>query len=124
MKQVLTTFISFWLIDGLWITFVASPLYKRHFSKDILLSHPKLSYTLLFYLIFPFALWFVVIQTQSTDLKVTLLKAAVFGIAAYSTYALTNLAIFSGWKFYVALADILWGGFVCALVTFIVTSIN
>ncbi len=47
-------------------------------------------------------------------------KAFVFGIVVYGIFDFTNLAIFTNYDLKTGLIDILWGGILMALVTWIV----
>jgi len=48
-------------------------------------------------------------RIEKNDLKVSLFRAAVFGILTYGTYDLTNLALIEGWPVLVTAVDIIWG---------------
>ena len=53
---------------------------------------------------------------------------ALFGLVAYGTYDLTNLATIKGWSLKVTIIDLLWGGIltgtVSALTIWIMSNIN
>ena len=53
---------------------------------------------------------------------------ALFGLVAYGTYDLTNLATIKGWSLKVTIIDLLWGGIltgtVSALTIWIMSKIN
>lgn len=46
-----------------------------------------------------------------------LMFGALFGALLYAVYDLTNLATLSAWTLRFALVDILWGAFLCSVVT-------
>lgn len=119
VKELIITILVFLGIDFAWIMLVVNKQYNSQLGEGLLAKQPNLAPAVLFYLIFCFALWYLVINTHSGDLKETLIRAAVFGVASYATYTLTNLSILNGWDVRVAIADILWGGTLAVLVTYI-----
>ncbi len=120
LKEIIATIVSFLLIDIVWIQLVVNKQYRSQLPTDLLSSQPKLVPAVIFYLIFCLALWFLVIREHTTDIKMTLIKAFIFGFATYATYSLTNLAVLRGWSLNVAISDMLWGGILATLVTAVV----
>ena len=51
---------------------------------------------------------------NSDDLFKSMVKAFVFGLVAYGTYNLTNMATVKGWSPSVVFVDMLWGGLLTA----------
>ena len=77
---------------------------------DVIQIH--LGEVILFYLIYVFGLAVVIID-PSLDYQNTqsfLLKAFMFGLVAYGTYNLTNMATIQGWSPKVVFVDMIWGG--------------
>ena len=65
-----------------------------------------------FYIIYVFGIGVVIIE-PSINLDNTfsfLFKAFVFGLVAYGTYNLTNMATVKGWSPSVVFVDMIWGG--------------
>lgn len=104
-------------IDGLWLYFFAADFYASEASQ-ILRERPLLWAAALFYIIYPIGLVLCVIEP---NLKLggwlVFWKGAVFGIIAYSTYGLTNLAIIAHWSVLLSVVDILWGGLLSGIVS-------
>jgi uncharacterized membrane protein len=46
---------------------------------------------------------------ETSSLKTTLLRGALFGLIAYATYDLTNLATVKDWPLIVTIVDMIWG---------------
>ncbi len=46
---------------------------------------------------------------------IAVVNAAVFGVLAYATYDITNMATLKGWSWEVAAVDIVWGGVLSAV---------
>ena len=70
---------------------------------------------LLFYVVYALGLLVIVIATQAQLLAGTWLsvmsRGALFGLVAYATYDLTNLATLKDWPLQVALVYMAWGAF-------------
>jgi uncharacterized membrane protein len=115
MKLVLiATFASaliFLIIDIIWLSFAVKSFYRPNIG-DLLLDKPVLWAAILFYLVYIFGLSIVIIA-PSLDLSSYynfLFKSFVFGLVAYGTYNLTNMATIKGWSPIVVFVDMLWGG--------------
>ena len=66
----------------------------------------------MFYIIYVFGLAVVIIEpsTYSEHNLKFLFKAFMFGLVAYGTYNLTNMATIKGWSPSVVFVDMIWGG--------------
>lgn len=98
------------VIDMLWIGVVANRFYREQMGE---LFAPTIQWVpaVLFYLIFIAALTFFVIQPAVTNGSWTqaLLWGAFFGLTAYATYDLTNLAVTRNWPLLMSIVDLVWG---------------
>ena len=121
--QLVITIITFLVIDGLWIYFLANPLYKKHLPESFLASPVRIIYALAFYLLFSFALWFLFIRKTDTINPTLLFEVFLFGFTAYGTFALTNMAVIREWNLWVTIPDLVWGGVLSVLVTFVTLKI-
>ena len=118
------TFISFLLIDAIWLLFIAKNFYSKQLGY-LMAPNPNLLAALLFYLIFVAAIIIlVVIPTEKLPLGSTLAYAALFGFASYATYDLTNLATIKDWPLTVTIVDLLWGTTVSTLTALSARLIN
>jgi len=102
------------LFDVVWIGFLARDFYRQGIGH-LMAAGPRLDAALLFYVIYALGLLVFVIAPQaqmraSTWLSV-MLRGALFGLVAYATYDLTNLATLRDWPLRVALVDMAWGAF-------------
>ena len=78
----------------------------------MLLDKPVMWAAVMFYLIYILGLAIVIIE-PSLDYHNTqkfLIKAFMFGLVAYGTYNLTNMATIKGWSPNVVFVDMIWGG--------------
>ena len=110
LKLYLATLVAFFAIDLVWLGLVARSFYSKHLG---FLMAPKVNWpaALIFYLLFVVGiLVFAVLPgLEAGSLRTTLLRAALFGLIAYATYDLTNLATLKDWPLVVTIVDLAWG---------------
>jgi uncharacterized membrane protein len=96
--------------DAVWLGLVAQPLYQQAIGH-LMADQPNLVAAALFYLIYPAGLLYVVVAPNAGPAAwpATLSAAAIFGLVAYATYDLTNLATLKDWPVFLACVDIAWG---------------
>jgi len=106
----LITFAVFFLVDMVWLGLVAKGFYRRHLGP---LLGPKVNWTaaILFYLLFIFGLLvFIVRPAVLAGVPARAFAwGALFGLIAYATYDLTNLATIKDWPLLVTIIDLVWG---------------
>jgi len=119
-KLYFATFIAFLAIDMVWLGFVARTFYRKHLGF-LMAASPNWVAALVFYLLFIAGiLVFVVVPGLETDsLKTTLLRAALFGLVAYATYDLTNLATLKNWPVLITVVDLAWGMVLSVAVSYV-----
>lgn len=105
------------IIDALWLGVVANKLYKSQLGP-LLLEKPNMLAAVLFYIIYVIGIvvFAVLPATQAGDWKVALGLGALFGLVAYATYDLTNLATLKGWPVKIVIIDLIWGTVLTAAV--------
>jgi uncharacterized membrane protein len=96
------------VIDAVWLATAGPTLYATEL-KGMLLERPNLVLALLFYIIYVVGLVAFVINPARGDLNYALLMGALFGLVAYATYDMTNLASLKGFTTKIALIDMVWG---------------
>ena len=112
---LLSTFIAaliFLIIDIFWLSYSVKNFYRPNLGH-LLLDKPVMWAAVMFYLIYILGLAIVIIE-PSLDYHNTqkfLIKAFMFGLVAYGTYNLTNMATIKGWSPNVVFVDMIWGGF-------------
>ena len=106
----------FGALDLLWLGKVGRPLYDARLG-DLLAPHANVPAALLFYAIYLFGLtWFVLVPAlESGSSGKAALGGFLFGLVAYATYDLTNLATLDRWPVAVTAVDMAWGAAVGAL---------
>ena len=98
------------VLDALWLGIVAKSFYQQSIGH-LMAESPRLGVAALFYIGYPlgvtiFAVW---PYAGQPGLTTALMMGALFGLFAYGTYDLTNLATLKGWPVGLSLMDIAWG---------------
>lgn len=117
-KLYALTLVAFLVIDGVWLGVVARSLYSKYLGY---LLAPKTVWAaaVLFYLLYVVGVlvFAVVPGLQAGSLGKAALLGALFGLIAYATYDLTNLATVKGWPVLVTVIDLAWGTVLTAAVS-------
>lgn len=123
-KHYLITLVVFTLIDLVWLLVISKRLYQEKIGH-LMADTVNLPAAAIFYLLYILALVFFVIN-PAVDKKSVLYAlgaGAFFGLVAYGTYDLTNLATLKGWPASLTVIDLIWGSFVtgstCAVTTWL-----
>jgi uncharacterized membrane protein len=106
----LGTAATFLAMDAVWLTLTVDRLYRPRMGA-IMANKPALVPASAFYVIYIAAVVaLAVLPAVKADSWSQLLgRAALFGLAAYATYDLTNQATLKDWSTLVTLADLAWG---------------
>ncbi len=110
LKVYLITIVVFFLVDIVWLGFIAKNLYKNYLGH---LMTPNVNWTaaLIFYALFIGGLVFFVINPaiEKESIKYAILVGGFFGLITYGTYDLTNLATMKDWPLNITVIDLIWG---------------
>ena len=108
--------IIFLIIDVIWLSFATKSFY-RPFLGDLISDKPVLWAAGLFYVLYMFGMAVIVIQPciETSGLIKSFYTGFIFGLVAYGTYNLTNMAVIKDWSPTVVFVDMFWGGFLTAL---------
>ena len=113
-KRLLLTIIILVILDVMFLYF-ASPLYNnvvRNVQGNNI--NAKMLALLLIYLIVPFQIYYFIIKRNAN-----MMDAFILGCTTYGIFELTNYTIFDKWDPSVVMIDIVWGGILYYLTTFI-----
>ena len=112
LKLYLIALSVFFIVDMLWIGVVARGFYLRELGE---LMTPNVNWyaAISFYLLFIIGLVYFVISPAvlSGSLLKAIVTGAFFGLIAYATYDLTNLATLKNWPLLMTFVDMAWGAF-------------
>ena len=106
----------FLIIDVIWLSFATKSFY-RPLIGNLLADKPVMWAAALFYILYVIGMAIVVIQPcmDSESIFKTVYTGFIFGLVAYGTYNLTNMAVLKGWSPTVTFVDMFWGGSLTAV---------
>ena len=108
--------IIFLIVDVIWLSYATKSFY-RPLLGDLISDKPVLWAAGLFYLLYMFGMAVIVIQPciEHNGLTKSLYTGFIFGLVAYGTYNLTNMAVIKDWSPTVVFVDMFWGGFLTSV---------
>jgi uncharacterized membrane protein len=100
----------FFALDFIWLSTATSRIYQPYLG-DLLSPKPNLAVAAAFYLFYVVGIvaLCIVPGLKEGALVGALWRGALFGLLAYATYDLTNLATIQGWPWQVSVIDMIWG---------------
>lgn len=117
VKLYLFTIPVFFVIDMIWLGFVARNFYKSNLGH---LLSPDVNWpaAFVFYFLYIAGILLFAVRPglEAQSLARACLWGALFGFFTYATYDLTNLATLRDWPLSVVVVDIAWGTALCTLV--------
>ena len=110
IKLYLTALTTFFLIDMVWLGFIAKDFYKKYLGY-IMTDQVNWPAALIFYLLFIVGVVIFVVSPalKENSLAQAALYGALFGLITYATYDLTNLATIKNWPLLITVVDLIWG---------------
>lgn len=105
-------------LDYIWLGLISKGFYSNQIGY-LMKDNINWPAAILFYLLFTIGLViFVIIPSLSNNsISQVALHGLLFGLIAYATYDLTNLAIMKDWPYLVTLVDIAWGSILALIVS-------
>jgi uncharacterized membrane protein len=92
---------------------------KSHMNINIFGVILSYSMLLLAYYWFIYPDLIILKQNNNTNITPILINSFILGIVLYGVYDFTNMAIFKNWNIGLAILDVLWGGILFTLLTYI-----
>jgi uncharacterized membrane protein len=118
MKIVATIFailLILLLLDLVWLKFVMADIFRSALG-DTMVESPRMLPAVLFYVMYAVGTFFLVVEpSASSTWTRTISMAALFGLMAYGTYDLTNMATLKPWTWKLVGIDMAWGTFATTL---------
>jgi len=111
------------VIDSIFLSNMA-PYYNQLVLKTT--TNPltfNFSFAIPAYLFIVFGLWYFVIHQNDIFNWQAVINAAILGWVVYGVYEFTNAGIIKGWNEPVIYVDVLWGGVLYGLSTYLTYSI-
>ncbi|MCA1780937.1 MAG: DUF2177 family protein [Dermatophilaceae bacterium] len=126
IAPAVVTAVVFGLLDALWLGRIGRPLYDDRIG-DLLAPRFNMTAALLFYTIYVLGItYFVTVPAlDEGSLGKAAFGGAFFGLVAYATWNLTNLAVLRDYPSSIVPIDMTWGTVatgVTAVVTYLVCS--
>ena len=111
LLATIITSLVFLLIDVIWLSYATKSFY-RPLIGNLLTDKPVLWAAALFYILYVVGVAIIVIQPCIHDSSIlrSVYIGFIFGLVAYGTYNLTNMAVLKGWSPTVVFVDMFWGG--------------
>lgn len=102
-------------LDFVWLALVAPSFYQAQLGP-LLLLQPNLVPALVFYTLYVVGLvnFCVAPALAAASWRKAALQGCLFGLVAYGTYDLSNLATLKGWTIEVTIVDMVWGSLLSA----------
>ncbi len=111
-------FALFLIIDFIWLSIAVKFIYKPLLGS-LLLEKPILWAAFTFYFLYIVGITFLVLKPNLNNFQIfdAFWMGALFGLVAYGTYDLTNLATIKNWSLKVTIIDLIWGGVLTSTVS-------
>ncbi len=116
-KQFVLSLIFILLADAIWLGLLARNLYQGWLTPFA--THLNLRVALAVYLLL--ALGLVAFVFPNRDRIKT---GWLFGLVVYGVYDLSNLSTLRDWSWQLTVVDIIWGSFLMALTSFVVSKLT
>lgn len=119
----LVTGVIFAIIDTIWLTSTAR-FYKKQLG-GILREKPNFVAAVLFYILYiaGVVIFVLVPALEHNNFGQAGILGALFGLVAYATYDLTNLATLKKWPVTITVIDLIWGMAITCISSLIAFSI-
>lgn len=110
LKLYFITLLIFLGFDAIWLGLVAPEFYRSQIGH-LMAPTANLLAAGIFYLLYIAVLVYFVVEPalRVKKIKDAFLRGALFGLVAYATYDLTNLATLRDWPLLVTVVDLAWG---------------
>ena len=102
--------VIFAVIDSVWIGIVANKFYKSKMGS-LLKDKPNFLTAVIFYIIYIAGVVVLALEPalRADELSTAIGYGAMFGLAAYATYDLTNASTLKNWPKAITVVDLIWG---------------
>ena len=103
---------TFLVLDLIWLGFVAKEFYRSNLGA-LLTDEINGAAAIIFYVLYIVGIMVFAVTPafESGSWRTALIFGALFGLFAYATYDLTNLATLRDWPIAVSAVDMAWGTF-------------
>jgi uncharacterized membrane protein len=115
----LTALPILFIFDFVWIGVIANGFYRSQLGS-LYAPNTVWQVAIVFYILYALGIAYFVIApaVRTHSLKSVVLNAAFFGLIAYGTYDLTNLATITNWPVPMTFVDMVWGAVSATVVSY------
>lgn len=128
IKLFVTSMAVFFMLDMIWLGYVAKRLYFENYSPWLRLDNGQLTPVwwaiVIVYVLFAVATLAFILPLSKGQLIQTFLYGAGMGLIIYGVYDFTCLAIFKDWPIKMAFVDWGWGIFLCGVASTITAYVS
>ena len=128
IKTFLGTAILLIAIDYIWVGQIAHSFYDSSLGSLARRLNgsfdPHVPAVILVYVILALGIVLFVLPHASTGIWSALLWGALLGFVTYGVYDATNYAILANYSLKMAIIDVIWGTFLCGIVSLIVSWVS
>lgn len=113
------TVISVFIMDMIWLGFIAKNLYAEHIGMLLRKSGETMTpiwwAAVVVYVCITLGILFFVLPKAHGDYFLALACGALLGVVTYGIYDFTNYSILANWPWNITLIDFIWGIALCGL---------
>jgi uncharacterized membrane protein len=119
IKNLIVLSLILLLIDSIFLYFIGSPF--KNMIKNIQGTPIKIKLfpAIICYIILIFSLYYFIINKKSSYLD-----AFFLGFIIYGVYETTNMATINKWNYNIGVIDLIWGGFLFLITTYLYKKIT
>jgi uncharacterized membrane protein len=117
LPTYLATLVAFLVLDAFYLGGFAKSFFESQLSPGIMAAQPVLWAAALFYLMYAVGVLYFIVFPNAPRAQIlrAALQGAGFGLVAYGTYDLTNMATINSWTVPLMITDMCWGTFATAV---------
>jgi uncharacterized membrane protein len=120
IKNFIVATVVYLILDAFWLGIFAKKFYFKAFGdmarKEGNSLKPNLLASALSYIILAIGMA-VIVFPNAHSLDKAILYGAIYGLAVYGVYDMTNMATLQGWLWKLSLTDLFWGIFASSVVS-------
>tara|TARA_Y100000992_G_C21274211_1_gene498912 strand:+ start:3403 stop:3774 length:372 start_codon:yes stop_codon:yes gene_type:complete len=119
IKNLIVLSLILLLVDSIFLYFIGSPF--KNMIKNIQGTPIKIKLfpAIICYIILIFSLYYFIINKKSSYLD-----AFFLGFIIYGVYETTNMATINKWNYNIGVIDLIWGGFLFLITTYLYKKIT
>ncbi len=118
LKKYLIALVVLLALDLTWIFLIMADFYQAQFSGFLRPESVPIWSAILPWLLVPLGI-VLFVDKVSRNKKQSLIYGGIYGLILYGVYDFTNYATLANWTLTMVVLDVLWGIFLCGVVSFL-----